>query len=226
MRRNGSQGHGRRTVTVLTIGNVAVQLKVPYVVARRSSKRARRQGQRGVARDANFYPFLAWLGIEEGLTPLVWTTVAKYGVLQASFETARDTLHAWGIMLSTKRIARLTYRFGQIGLNLRQRQLDQLKQGALPEGQILAGQRVVLSVDGGGHVCGMPKGDDAGLTDGMVTEHRTVNPSTAARCGCSGAAPVQCRWKLFARCTWPALASSTFSASPNIAWVCCPPNLP
>jgi hypothetical protein len=149
MRRNGSQGHGRRTVTVLTIGNVAVRFKVPYVVTRRSSKRARRKGQRGVARSANFYPFLAWLGIEEGLTPLVWTTVAKYGVLQASFEAARDTLHAWGIILSTKRIARLTYRFGQIGLNLRQRQLDQLKQGTLPEGQILAGQRVVLSVDGG-----------------------------------------------------------------------------
>jgi hypothetical protein len=148
LRRVGSQGHGQRTVTVLTIGNVAVRLKVAYVVTRRR-KRARRKGQRGVARDANFYPFLAWLGIEEGLTPLVWTTVAQYGLLQASFEAARDTLHAWGIILSTKRIARLTYRFGQIGLNLRQRQLEQLKQGTLPEGQILAGQRVVLSVDGG-----------------------------------------------------------------------------
>jgi hypothetical protein len=149
LRRDGSQGHGQRTVTVLTIGNVAVRLKVPYVVTRHRSKRARRRGQRGVARDANFYPFLAWLGIEEGLTPLVWTTVAKYGVLQASFEAARDTLHAWGIILSAKRIARLTYRFGQVGLDLRQRQLDQLKQGTLPEGQILAGQRVVLSADGG-----------------------------------------------------------------------------
>ena len=148
-RRDGSQGHGQRTVTVVTIGNVAVRLQVPYVVTRRRSKRAKRPGQRGGARDANFYPFLAWLGIEEGLTPLVWTTVAKYGLLQASFEAARDTLHAWGIILSTKRIDRLTYRFGQIGLNLRQRQLDQLKQGTLPEGQTLAGQRVVLSVDGG-----------------------------------------------------------------------------
>ena len=147
LRRDGSQGHGQRTVTVLTIGNVAVRLKVPYIVTRR--KRARRQGQRGVAQDANFYPFLAWLGIEEGLTPLVWTTVAKYGVLQASFEAARDTLRAWGIVLSAKRIARLTYRFGQVGLDLRQRQLDQLKQGTLTEGQLLADQRVVLSADGG-----------------------------------------------------------------------------
>jgi hypothetical protein len=82
LRREGSQGHGQRTVTVLTIGNVAVRLKVRYIVTRRQSKRARHQGQRGVAQDANFYPFLAWLGIEEGLTPLVWTTVATYGVLQ------------------------------------------------------------------------------------------------------------------------------------------------
>ena len=149
MRRAGSQGHGQRTVTVLTIGNVAVRLKVPYIVTRRQSKRARHPSHRGVAQDANFYPFLAWLGIEEGLTPLVWTTVAKYGVLPASFEAARDTLHAGGIILSAKRIARLTYRFGQVGLELRQRQLDQVQHGTLPEGQLLAGQRGVLSADGG-----------------------------------------------------------------------------
>jgi len=149
LRREGSQGHGRRPVTVLTIGNVAVRLQIPYIVTRRQSKRAKHPGQRGVAQDANFYPFLAWLGIEEGLTPLVWTTVAKYGVLQASFEAARDTLQAWGIVLSAKRITRVTYRFGQVGLDLRQRQLDQVQQGTLPEGRLLAGQRVVLSVDGG-----------------------------------------------------------------------------
>lgn len=148
-RSDRSQGQGWRTVTVLTIGNVAVRLKVPYVVTGRRSQRAKRRGQRGGGREANFYPFLAWLGIEERLTPLVWTTVAKYGLLQASFEAARDTLHAWGIILSTKRIARLTYRFGQSGLNLRQRQLDQLKHGTLPEGRLLAGQRVVVAVDGG-----------------------------------------------------------------------------
>ena len=94
LRRDGSQGHGQRTVTVLAIGNAAVRLKVPYIVSRRKSKRARRQGQRGVARDANFYPFLAWLGIEEGLTPLVWTAAAKYGLLQDSCEAARDTFAA------------------------------------------------------------------------------------------------------------------------------------
>ena len=150
LRRPGSQGHGNRPVTVLTIGNVAVRLTVAYVVTPLRRKRSRRQGQRGIARETNFYPLLTWLGIEEGLTPLVWTTVAKYGVLQASFEAARDTtLHAWGIRLSTKRIARLTYQFGKIGLNLRQRQLDQLHQGTLPEGKILAGHCVVLSVDGG-----------------------------------------------------------------------------
>ena len=149
LRRQGSQGHGLRPVTVLTIGNVAVRLKVAYVVTPLRRQRRRRQGQRGVARETNFYPLLAWLGIEEGLTPLVWTTVAKYGLLQASFEAARDTLQAWGIRLSTKRIARLTYQFGKIGLNLRQRQLDQLQQGTLREGKILTGYRVVLSVDGG-----------------------------------------------------------------------------
>ncbi len=54
-----------------------------------------------------------------------------------------------GIYMSTSRIERLTYRFAQVGLDIRQGYLDQLKRGELKAGRTLAGQRVVISVDGG-----------------------------------------------------------------------------
>lgn len=58
--------------------------------------------------------------MSDGLTPLVWSNIAQYGAITSSFEVACTTLTGWGINLSLKRIERLTYKFGQIGINLRQ----------------------------------------------------------------------------------------------------------
>jgi hypothetical protein len=52
-------------------------------------------------------------------------------------------------LFSVKRIERLTYKFGQIGINLRQTKISNLQQGKLPDGNILKDQRVVIAVDGG-----------------------------------------------------------------------------
>jgi hypothetical protein len=68
---------------------------------------------------------------------------------ECSFLTARSTLIHWGITISLKRIERLTYHFGKIGLSLRESKLFQLRQGNLPFGSMLKGQRVVIAVDGG-----------------------------------------------------------------------------
>jgi hypothetical protein len=96
-----------------------------------------------------FCPLLKWLGMSDGLTPLVWSTVAQYGAITSSFEAACTTLTGWGINLSLKRIERLTYKFGQIGINLRQSKILNRQLGNLAEGNILKGQRVVIAVDGG-----------------------------------------------------------------------------
>lgn len=53
--------------------------------------------------------------MNEHITPLVWSTLAQYGMLSASFAAARDTIQAWGIDVSLKRVERLTYRFRQLG---------------------------------------------------------------------------------------------------------------
>ena len=87
--------------------------------------------------------------MEEGVTPLVWSTIAKYGAVSSSFEASRKTLIDWGIDISLKPIERLTYNFGKIGLSIRQSKIFHLNIGNLISRQILKGQRVVIAVDGG-----------------------------------------------------------------------------
>lgn len=151
LRRPESQGGGKQTVRILTMGNVEVTLRLPYVLGApaKTRKRKRKVGQRGRASLGGFYPFLSWLGLPERVTPLVWSTVAQQGMLSTSFAAARDNLKDWGIKLSDGRIQRLTYCFGGQGKALRQRQLDQLQGKKLRSGKTLKGKQVVISVDGG-----------------------------------------------------------------------------
>ena len=71
------------------------------------------------------------------------------GAIASSFEAAHTILGDCGINISLKRIERLTYKFGQIGIDLRQTKISNLQQGKLPDGNILKDQRVVIAVDGG-----------------------------------------------------------------------------
>lgn len=143
------QSQGKKRVTVTTVGNVVVPLKVPYVASRQNNKRKRKPGQRGKSNGQGFYPFLRWLAMEAGVSPGVWSTVAAFGMLSASFAVACVNLKEWGIELSEQRIERLTYRFGEVSVGLTEAWIEQLRQGQLPVGQTLKGQRVGLHVDGG-----------------------------------------------------------------------------
>ena len=96
-----------------------------------------------------FYPFLEWLGMGERVSPLVWSTVAEYGMVSGSFASAQQLLQTWGIRLSNRRVKRLTYRFGEVGIALRSDAMEQVSQGTLARGRALTHQRVVISVDGG-----------------------------------------------------------------------------
>lgn len=142
--RTKSRRHGKCWRQVLTMGNVTVSLHLPYVVERRQSPKGKRK-----ARHQGFCPFLRWLGMEEGVTPLVWSTIAQYGTISSSFAAAATTLINWGIRISVKRIERLTYHFGRVGLSLREAKIFQLRNGSLPTGKVLKDQRVVICADGG-----------------------------------------------------------------------------
>ncbi|AFZ28459.1 hypothetical protein Cylst_6714 (plasmid) [Cylindrospermum stagnale PCC 7417] len=135
--------HGLRKRQILTVGNVLVTLNLPYVVTRTEKNEKNKSSGQG------FCPFLKWLGMEEGLTPLVWSTITQYGAISGSFEAACTFLIGWGINVSLKRIERLTYKFGKIGINLRQSKILNRKSGNLPSGNFLKGQRVVIAADGG-----------------------------------------------------------------------------
>lgn len=142
-----SQSKGRREITITTLGNVTVPLKLSYVL------RGTEKGITGHRSHAwipgGFYPFLEWLGLSERVSPLVWSTVAEYGLVSVSFSSAQQLLQAWGIRLSSRRVKRLTYRFGEIGIALRSAATARVSQGVLAAGRTLTHQRVVLSVDGG-----------------------------------------------------------------------------
>ena len=136
-----SKGHGRQKRQVLCLGNVVVSLRLPNVVERSNKSHSKRRQMRG----QGFCPFLRWLCIEEGITPLVWSKVAEAGIVSGSFAIARQTLLAWGITISLKRIERLTYHFSKWGLSRRNSHLFHFRQGTLPTTPVLKDQRVVIS---------------------------------------------------------------------------------
>ncbi len=67
--------------------------------------------------------------------------------IAGSFEAACTILVDWGINISLKRIERLTYKFGKIGINLYLSKILNYHLGNLPTGNILKYQRVVIAVE-------------------------------------------------------------------------------
>ncbi|WP_236104228.1 ISLre2 family transposase, partial [Sphaerospermopsis reniformis] len=154
--------HGYKKRQILTLGNVEVTLKLPYVVENQKQvdvepdkNQDKNQNKKPI--NTGFVPFLKWLGIEEGLTPSVWSHITQYGAIAGSFEAARKILIDWGIDISLKRIERLTYKFGKIGINLRNEKLTKLQFGSLSTKNVLKDQRVVIAVDGGRTRIRIPK---------------------------------------------------------------------
>lgn len=140
-----SKGNGRVERQVLCLGNVVVCLRLPYVVERSKQRTSIRRNRRG----QGFCPFLRWLCMEEGITPLIWSTVAEAGTVSGSFAIAHSWLKAWGITISLRRVERLTYNFNQRGLSQRYSRVFDLERGTLLTIPVLKDQRVVISVDGG-----------------------------------------------------------------------------
>lgn len=136
--------HGSCQRQVLTIGNVVVNLKLSYVVERRTKPK----GKKSIPTQG-FCPWLRWLGMSEGITPLVWSTIAEFGTTSSSFAVARSHLRQWGMQMSLRRIERLTYYFGLLGISQRDLKIYQLERERLATGHVLANQRVVIAVDGG-----------------------------------------------------------------------------
>ncbi|MDJ0746400.1 MAG: ISLre2 family transposase [Xenococcaceae cyanobacterium MO_167.B27] len=142
--RKKTKKNGCKNWQILTVGNVIINLKLPYVVEIKTRKDYQRK-----PRGQGFCPFLRWLGMESGVTPYVWSNIAKYGTIMNSFEIAKQTLKDWGVKISDERLYRLTYKFGIEGLSIRQSKINALKRDRLETGSSLKDKRVIISVDGG-----------------------------------------------------------------------------
>lgn len=155
--------NGKVPRSILTIGNVVVELFLPYVVERDEAEIIKKRKRK--SRHQGFCPFLRWLGMEERVTPLVWSTIALYATINHSFETARKILKDWGIDINLRRIERLTYVFGRGGVNQRDIQVNQCQRGEIKPSNLLKDKRVVISADGG-------------RTKIRLTEEGKLNPNT------------------------------------------------
>jgi hypothetical protein len=92
---------------------------------------------------------LAALGIRKGATPALQGQVGRLTALLPSIEVARDELRHQGLTLDEKTVHRMTRQLGAEVLATRTRDLQQYRDGRLPAGQEMAGQRVVAQMDGG-----------------------------------------------------------------------------
>lgn len=140
---------GSRVTPVQFIGGLRVELETPYLGPnyreRPGSRRGR--GRRGPA-GTGTYPVLAQLGIFGGATPALQSEVARQAARNTSFEVARQALAERGCELDIKQVRRIALGVGQAALDQRALRLLAADAGERFTNE-LAGQRVVISTDGG-----------------------------------------------------------------------------
>jgi hypothetical protein len=95
------------------------------------------------------YVELAQFGFGKGVSPGLQSRVARQAVICSSFEMARQELNRNGLQMDAKTIRRITYQCGAGLLHLRKYELTLWRQGRLPAGTELNGQRVSVQIDGG-----------------------------------------------------------------------------
>ena len=123
---------GYRPVTVQFLGGQEMQLMARYWCR---SQAAKEKGK-------GCYFGLVLLGVCDHCTPALASEVAQLAAALSSFEDAQSRLRQMGVAMSIRRIATVSYYFSQ-----RARRQQELA-GMGIDGS-LAGQRVVISLDGG-----------------------------------------------------------------------------
>lgn len=133
----------QRSLSLRLLGGLVVWISTCYCgpVARPG----RRRGREGTG----LYPELAVLGISEGSSPALASTVGRLSALLPSYEVARGELAQRGVPLDIKVVHRIAGQLGAEILTTRARDLQRYRAGDLPRGRELAGKRVGAGIDGG-----------------------------------------------------------------------------
>jgi hypothetical protein len=114
-------------------------------------------------------------GFGKGCTPGLQSKVARQAALCPSFQLAQQELERDGVRLDRKTVRRLTWQCGAGLLHLRTHELNLFREGQLPAGKELAGQRVSVQLDGGrtrlrGELRAAQPAAEAGEADGLPGE--------------------------------------------------------
>jgi hypothetical protein len=128
------QNDGKVTVWVRTAQGVAVPVRVTYY--RRKGKR------RAGKRYAGVYAALVLLGIYDHCTPALAAEVSLLAAMLGSLDEAREVLADRGVVLDTKTLRQIAYRY-----SARARLSQQMDDTVFED--TVAGRRVVVSSDGG-----------------------------------------------------------------------------
>ena len=127
---------GWREVTVRLQHGGLLRLWTPYL-------RPSRRGSRGC------YPMLVLLGIEQFVTPAARSAIAKQVVLSASYAEAHEQIEQQGLKIPRSVLASVAVQTGAVAVERQEAALAAARQAPLPQGGALAGQRVLVCLDGG-----------------------------------------------------------------------------
>lgn len=92
---------------------------------------------------------MAVFGFQQGQSAALASLVARQSTLMPSFELARQELARRGLNLNIKVVHRSSHRLGEQLLIARRSDLQRYRDGQIPAGTELAGQRVCVQIDGG-----------------------------------------------------------------------------
>ena len=149
-REKGYRVHSRkRSTTVQLYGGRTVSVETVYMLPRRKSKKGRKRkvGRRG-KQGKGIYPTLKMLGIAHQASPALQSETAL-SALNNPFAEATENLERHGIDISEKRVRTMSEKLGSAALENREAELAQFENGTLTQGDTFAGERVVVSIDGG-----------------------------------------------------------------------------
>jgi hypothetical protein len=133
----------RRSRKVRMLGGLVLWITSWYCAARRGPGRTTEEKLPGV------YVELTQFGFGKGCTPGLQSKVARQAALCPSFQFAQQELERDGMHLDPKTVRRIASQCGEGLLHLRTHELQLFREGKLPAGSELAGQRVSVQIDGG-----------------------------------------------------------------------------
>jgi hypothetical protein len=143
------RNQGLRMTPVRFLGGTRLLLPTPYLAEDLHGRRGPRRGhgRRGPTGSGS-YPALEALGIWSQATPALASEVSRQAVRAASFEEAQESLADRGINLDEKSVWRLAHRVGEEALSQREVRIQAADAGVVLTDEF-AGERIVLSTDGG-----------------------------------------------------------------------------